>query len=89
MESNSFDKHKIKAQLQTGVALVSFNKKDGTPRNMKCTLQPHLIPQPKTTSESKTVDNPNSDCLKVYDLEASGWRSFNLSNVISIFETNE
>jgi hypothetical protein len=89
MESNSFDKHKIKTQLQTGVALVSFNKKDGTLRSMKCTLQPSLIPQLKPISESKSVDNPNSDCLKVYDLEASGWRSFNMSNVISIFETNE
>jgi hypothetical protein len=87
MANNSFDKEKILEQLQTGVALVTFTKVDGSLRDMKCTLQPRLLPTP--LKESTVKIDPESDALRVYDLEADGWRSFKISRIISIFETNE
>ena len=87
MANNTFDKEKILEQLQTGVALVTFTKVDGSLRDMKCTLQPRLLPTP--LKESAVKIDPESDALRVYDLEADGWRSFKISRIISIFETNE
>jgi hypothetical protein len=88
MQNKGFDKQKIQEQLQSGVALVTFTKADGSLRDMKCTLQPRLLPQ--HTVKEKTSDvKENCDCLKVYDLETDGWRSFKISRLISIFETNE
>lgn len=87
MTNNSFDKEKILEQLQTGVALVTFTKADGSLRDMKCTLQPRLLPA--QLKESTVKLDPQSDALRVYDLEADGWRSFKISRLISIFETNE
>ena len=88
MESNSFDKEKIKTQLQTGVLVVSFTKADGSLRNMKCTLQPHLLP-PHTAKEKTCVSGENCDCIKAYDLEVNEWRAFKISKIISIINTNE
>jgi hypothetical protein len=88
MANNSFDKEKILEQLQTGVALVTFTKADGSLRDMKCTLQPRLLP-PHTVKEKTCASGENCDCIKAYDLEANGWRSFKISRIISIFETNE
>lgn len=87
MANVSFDKEKILEQLQTGVALVTFTKADGSLRDMKCTLQPRLLPP--QLKESTVKLDPQSDALRVYDLEADGWRSFKISRLISIFETNE
>lgn len=87
MANNSFDKEKILEQLQTGVVLVTFTKADGSLRDMKCTLQPRLLPT--SLKESTIKIDSESDALRVYDLEADGWRSFKISRLISIFETNE
>lgn len=87
MKNISFDKQKILEQLQTGVALVTFTKADGSLRDMKCTLQPRLLPA--SLKQSTISLDQESDALRVYDLEADGWRSFKISRLISIFETNE
>jgi hypothetical protein len=88
MTNNKFNKEKILEQLQNGVVLVTFTKADGSLRDMKCTLQPRLFPQ-HTVKEKMNGVKENCDCLKVYDLETDGWRSFKISRLISIFETNE
>ena len=87
MQNKGFDKQKIQEQLQNGVALVTFTKADGSLRDMKCTLQPRLLP---TSLKESTINiDQESDVLRVYDLETDGWRSFKISRLISIFETNE
>jgi hypothetical protein len=61
---------------------VTFTKKDGTNRVMKCTKQQDLIPsekQPKGTGST-----PTGDAVAVFDLEAQDWRSFNTSNITRI-----
>lgn len=59
---------------------VVFTKKDGTERSMDCTRNMYTIPSehhPKTDAE---VD-ASSDNIKVFDLVAQAWRSFNYSTV--------
>lgn len=67
--------------LAEGVTTVTFTKKDGTERVMKCTRNPNFIPtefHPKTTTPS---DEEVSDNIRVFDVEKLGWRSFNFSTV--------
>lgn len=69
---------------------VTFTKADGTDRTMLCTKQFSKIPQefhPKTDKVVKLDENGNvieSDLISVWDLEKSGWRSFNFSKVKKI-----
>ena len=82
-------KSNIHKLLFEGPTTVTFTKKDGTLRSMKCTLVEHLLPvsESKKTETAKTIENEN--LVKAYDLENQGWRSFNVSNVISILNTHE
>lgn len=60
--------------------VVTFKKKDGTIREMKCTRNPDLIPSdqlPKNEVES-------SSAIRVFDLDKNEWRSFIVENVMSI-----
>jgi predicted DNA-binding transcriptional regulator YafY len=56
---------------------ISFAKKDGTLREMKCTLKEDTVPK---------VENPKtSDTLcTVWDTELNQWRSFKFENIKSI-----
>lgn len=75
------DIHALNEQLMTGLVRVTFTKADGTEREMVCTKNFDLIPvdmHPTTTEQHDYVD-----LLKVYDVEADGWRSFKPSRVIS------
>lgn len=68
----------LKDVLKTGKFLVTFTKKDGTTRNMLCTLHKDIIPQ--TSGESKF----NPDIVVVYDLEKEAWRSFRFDSIIDV-----
>lgn len=69
-------------QLKNGPMIVTFEKKDGTIRKMKCTLKSDLLTEyeKKTDRESK----PNLDIVPVYDLEKESWRSFRVDSVQTI-----
>ena len=72
----------IKALLRQGAATVTFTKKDGTERVMKCTLQEGVVvPHEKTTDR---VKEPKDDILPVWDLEASAWRSITIPNIKTV-----
>jgi hypothetical protein len=83
------DKVHIQKLLFEGPALVAFTKKDGSLRKMKCTLAKHLLPLSENTAAEGTARVENDNLVKTYDLENQGWRSFNVSNVISISTTHE
>lgn len=69
----------LKSHLNMGPVLVTFLKKDGTERTMKCTLAEQDIPViEKKTERTKTV---NEDVCPVYDIEAAGWRSFRYDSI--------
>ena len=63
-------------------ATITFTKKDGTERVMKCSLQEGVaIPHERTTDR---VVEPKDGILPVWDLEANGWRSITVENILSV-----
>lgn len=67
--------------LKVGPATVTFTKKDGTERVMKCTLVPEDLPKVEVKEDKAPRKQRTDDVLAVYDLEAKGWRSFTLRAV--------
>jgi hypothetical protein len=70
----------IKGVLITTDTTVTFTKKDGTKRVLRCTLRPDALPVQEVT-ESKEPRKTSDSTLSVYDLEANGWRSFTIRAV--------
>jgi hypothetical protein len=68
--------------LRDGAVNVTFTKRDGSTRVMKCTLQEGVaIPHEKTTDRVKQT---NEDIVPVWDIEANAWRSFRLDSITEI-----
>jgi WYL_2, Sm-like SH3 beta-barrel fold len=84
----------LKSVLNDGVVTVTFTKKDGTERVMKCTLDRKIVPQIiHETNTDNPIDFPKTknarvvisdNVLPVYDVEAQGWRSFRWSSVTKV-----
>lgn len=78
-------REKLIEVLKDNVCVVSFKKKDGTNRNMKCTLKENIIP--KATKEDplsqKKIRALNEEVLPVWDVEKDGWRSFRIDSVVT------
>lgn len=72
----------IQSELKTGELLITFNKKDGTERKLKCTLQEGVVQPYEKKTEQVKVKNDNT--MSVWDIENSGWRSFNLDSITQI-----
>lgn len=73
----------IKGVLITHTPTITFTKKDGTERVMKCTLIPDLLPVQEIV-EGKEPRKQNDAVMSVYDVEANGWRSFTIKSVKSV-----
>jgi hypothetical protein len=75
-------KQDILARLKQGVWEITFNKVNGERRVMPCTLREDLLPV--TTKEATFQMRKDNDVISVWCTDANGWRSFKLSNFISI-----
>lgn len=72
----------LKSHLAVGPVFITFTKKDGTERKMKCTLQEGtVVPHEKTTDR---VKEENLETLAVWDMEKNAWRSFRLDSIKSV-----
>lgn len=78
-EWNTF-KNWISGVLKETTVTVTFMKKDGSERVMKCTLDPMLLP-PAVVNENRKPKAIPENSLAVYDVEARGWRSFIVKSV--------
>lgn len=78
----------LKGMLSVSPVTVTFTKKDGTERVMKCTLDPKELPAQAVT-ESKKERKKSDNTLAVYDLESKGWRSFTIKSVTRVEITIE
>ena len=68
--------------LKSQEVTISFTKKDGTERIMKCTLAEQKIPSdfaPKGSERAKS-----DETVAVFDLENNGWRSFRWDSLKNI-----
>lgn len=72
---------KILQDLYSGPVSFSFEKKDGSLREMTATLLYRLIPEDKKPELMENDGDPANDLVKCYDLEAKGWRSFHISSL--------
>ena len=75
------DRTELNEALQ-GTVRVTFTKADGTERVMVCTQNPDLMNI--AMAEYSEDPRPQTDNVRVYDIEASGWRSFNMPTVKSV-----
>lgn len=76
-------KDMVKNLLRIGETIVTFTKKDGTERVLKCTLSEALIPS-EHTPKGESSRAKNDDVQAVYDLENEGWRSFSWDSIIEV-----
>jgi hypothetical protein len=76
----------LKDMLMFGAVTVTFTKRDGTERVMRCTLSPEMLPPVVVTedAEPKKQRKVNEAVMAVYDLEAAGWRSFTITSVTRV-----
>jgi hypothetical protein len=77
----------LQDMLRVGPMTVTFTKKDGETRVMKCTLEESAIPEehrPKPLAEGQAPRKRSEDSISVWDLNANGWRSFIYKNVTGV-----
>jgi len=69
--------------LKINPITITFTKKDGTERVMKCTLDPKLLPkvESKIVTEDKKPRKENTTSMRVFDLEKNEWRSFTIKSI--------
>ena len=76
------EKNWLLGLLRSEVVDITFTKKDGSERIMKCTLLESKIPSefaPKGTEKAKS-----DEVLPVFDVENDGWRSFRWDSIKKI-----
>lgn len=71
---------RVKDILRTQELTITFTKKDGTLRVMRCTLDPNKLPVQENTNTNSTRKVSN-ETMVVFDLDAQGWRSFTKKSV--------
>lgn len=81
MSKIEWDKEAIIKQLHEKVCKIVFTKANGDNRIMHCTLQESMLPAQVDVEEHIQKKKPNPDVLAVWDVEASGWRSFRWDSV--------
>jgi hypothetical protein len=78
-----FIREDIKETLKGCIAKVTFEKSDGSMREMRCTLIDTYLPPLKVLAEGETpaVRKENLEVLSVWDVDNNGWRSFRIDSV--------
>ena len=67
--------------LRNGLCYVEFEKKDGTLREMTCTVNQTYIPRDKMPKDG--VDYADS-VIRVFEVSKDQWRSFRVDSVKKI-----
>ena len=60
---------------------ITFKKKDGTVREMRCTRNPAYTPA-EFHPKNESVESPTT--IRAFDLEKCEWRSFVVENVMEV-----
>lgn len=70
------------SHLKMGEVRLTFNKKDGTIREMKATLDQKVVPIIENTTGTEKKRSP--EVVSVWDLEKSAWRSVRFDSIKQI-----
>jgi hypothetical protein len=77
------EKDWLRHLLKDEIVTLTFTKKDGSERIMKCTLNEQYVPKIEegvvATSRKKS-----DEAQAVFDIEADGWRSFRWDSIEKI-----
>ena len=75
----------LQSQLQREILEVTFTKVNGDKRIMNCKLMEGILPSNPTEEAKKEAKKKvNEDVLSVWDVDASGWRSFRVKNITRV-----
>ena len=79
------DRETLHTLLQLDILTVTFTKKDGSERVMRCTLREDILP-PVVVKEGevKKERKVNEAVMAVYDMEAKAFRSFRMDSIKNI-----
>ena len=82
-KENIIVKEEILEDLHKGICKVTFTKKDGTERVMKCTLVEEYLPkiEAEKVEKNATSNSRNDEVYAVWDVEKDAWRSFRWDSV--------
>lgn len=69
--------------LKTDIVTINFTKKDGTRREMHCTLLDEYLPVMNEPNPNIKY-GPSPSIITAWDLEQNAWRSFKFDSVKSI-----
>ena len=78
--------------LRNNICVVTFTKRDGTERVMRCTLMANYLPSQSTDSsdgfgkitEVKTSRKSSVDSVSLWDMDKNAWRAFTVNSVKQI-----
>lgn len=73
----------LQGALKTNIVDVTFIKKDGTERLMKCTLNPEILPKVEIKEDAKPRKESTTS-MRVFDTEKNEWRSFTIKSVRNV-----
>ena len=86
-----FGQQKLTQALREAVCDVTFNKADGTQRQMRCTLKPEIVnefisePEHTERNHRTTPKKPNDGLMTVFDLDVKDWRSFRFERIVEFY----
>ncbi len=72
------ERKELISKLREGDVSVTFTKKDGTERVMKCTLKEDVVPSVESSKKE------NVGVVVVWDTEKNAWRSFRMDSITNV-----
>jgi len=79
-------KEAFKMILSRKICNITFTKKDGSARVMKCTLQSSLLPVVAPSDKPVKERKISTESMAVYDLENLAWKSFRWDSLTELEE---
>jgi hypothetical protein len=76
------NKSQYQSQLSNNICVVTFTKKDGSERVMRCTLLSEIITENGLQPKGNGVVYSENQ-VRCIDVDIMEWRSFNVDSVVS------
>lgn len=83
---STVDIEQLMKDLRNSARMVRFTKKDGSLRDLRCTLVANQLPERAQQALEQPMRQPNETLVTVWDLDKKAWRSFRKDAVVSVTE---